>query len=532
MNRLKYCCRTRRIGLSLALAGHALAGCGDDRASDPGATSASGSGGPGEVETGPDTGEPGTGAGDETGDVEGSSGTTGASTTGTSTGDLGETTGSESSSGSGGDVPPAGASWWRHLGGRDQDSARGVAFDSHGNVLVVGDFRVGSDLGGGVEAALGTSDVFVSKFAPDGAHLWSSHFGPGLAYGVDIAVNDADEVAIVGHYKGAGLQFGGDTLPAADKPDVFVAKLAADGTPLWSHAFGGDSFDRAGDVAFDGAGNVALAVGLWPGLLLAKLSPAGDPLFVVETGSVNDNLADWPAVRELVVDATGDMFVIGTFSGTAELGGGPLESVGGGDVFLAKYDGEHGGHLWSRSFGGPYSVIAESDDGNGVAIDPTGDVVLVGSFRGSVDFGGGGLQSRGPEAWDDIFLVKLDGTDGGHLWSRHFGGDSRDRGWALDIDDAGAVVVVAEVGEGADLGDGALAGAGVYISTYTGDGAFEESLPLALASGWSGPFAYGFAVDDAGHAAFALDFHGATGIGGEPIEGLGWSDVLLAYVSL
>jgi hypothetical protein len=69
--------------------------------------------------------------------------------------------------------------------------------------------------------------------------------------------------------------------------------------------------------------------------------------------------------------------------------------------------------MWSRRFGG-----AGRDVARGVAVDTNGDVLLVSDFTGSVDFGGGALQSEGDE---DIFVAMFDGL-GDHLWSLRSGG--------------------------------------------------------------------------------------------------------------
>ncbi|MDH4038011.1 MAG: SBBP repeat-containing protein, partial [Candidatus Krumholzibacteria bacterium] len=59
----------------------------------------------------------------------------------------------------------------------------------------------------------------------------------------------------------------------------------------------------------------------------------------------------------IAVDATGAVFVTGSFSGTANFGGADLVSVGGNDIFLARYDA-NGQHLWSKGFG-----TVENDEG-------------------------------------------------------------------------------------------------------------------------------------------------------------------------
>lgn len=59
-------------------------------------------------------------------------------------------------------------------------------------------------------------------------------------------------------------------------------------------------------------------------------------------------------------------------------------------------------HLWSKRFGS-----TGSDQGFGVAVDSSGNVLATGFFEGTVNFGGGNLTSAGS---GDIFLLKLAGT--------------------------------------------------------------------------------------------------------------------------
>ena len=70
-----------------------------------------------------------------------------------------------------------------------------------------------------------------------------------------------------------------------------------------------------------------------------------------ETWSRSFGDASTQRVNAVAVDAMGAVFVTGSFSGTTDFGGGPLDAAGNDtDLFVAKYD-TNGDHLWSRRFG-------------------------------------------------------------------------------------------------------------------------------------------------------------------------------------
>jgi len=73
---------------------------------------------------------------------------------------------------------------------------------------------------------------------------------------------------------------------------------------------------------------------------------------------------------------------------------------------------DYAAHRWSRGFGD----LVEEQAGD-VAVGPNGEVVLVGSYYGTIDFGGGPLTAT---IGQDIYVAKLDAL-GNHVWSKSFG---------------------------------------------------------------------------------------------------------------
>ena len=110
--------------------------------------------------------------------------------------------------------------------------------------------------------------------------------------------------------------------------------------------------------------------------------------------------------------------IAGAFSRTLDLGGGPLTSAGGQDVFIAKLDGD-GKHLFSRRFG---DAGAEQRV-QAIAVDAEDNLLVSGVFDGSLDFGSGPLgavsdacrQSTSCE-WGG-FVAKFDAV-GSQVWSQ------------------------------------------------------------------------------------------------------------------
>src|SRR5512134_1652383 len=89
-------------------------------------------------------------------------------------------------------------------------------------------------------------------------------------------------------------------------------------------------------------------------------------------------------------------------------------------------------HLWSQCFGS----AGASSRGFAVAVDGSGNVVLAGSFTGSVSFGGSTLTAQNT----DIVLAKYNPL-GAHVWSKRFGGMGADQAYAVAVDDAGNILV-------------------------------------------------------------------------------------------
>lgn len=406
--------------------------------------------------------------------------------------------------------------WSTAFGDTENDIGYSIAIDAAGNACITGSFRGSVDFGGGVRVSAGSEDGFVASYGPDGSHRWSRRFGAefhdrGSSIGVDALGNSL----ITGTFRGE-VDFGGGPLVAA-ADDVFIASYTSGGSHRWSQRF--DVGGGAWALAVDAAGN-AYITGYYNG----SADFGGDTF--VGSGAylasyTSDGTHRWSQAFEmagagagLAVDRSGNVYVTGQLTGSADFGGGTLVSDGT-DVFVASFQSD-GEHRWSQRFG-----VGDDDRGSSLATDDAGNLYVLGYFTDSViDFGGGPLRAARSL---DVFVASF--TSGGvHRWSRAFGGPSLDDGSSLAVDGAGNVYFTGRFAATADFGGTSLMSAG-------GDDIFLASLTSAGDHRWSRRYgdvgydeALGLAVDDSGGVWLTGYFETQAYFGGPTLMSAGSLD--------
>jgi hypothetical protein len=130
--------------------------------------------------------------------------------------------------------------WVTSGGGDGEDTwGRDIATDLRGNIHVTGHFGGRSTFGAGeanetVLEAGAELEVFVAKYARDGALLWAtSAGGAGNDWGYGIATDLRGNSHVIGHFSGTATFGSGEAneieLTSAGGTDVFVAKYLPDG---------------------------------------------------------------------------------------------------------------------------------------------------------------------------------------------------------------------------------------------------------------------------------------------------------------
>ncbi|MDH3328520.1 MAG: SBBP repeat-containing protein [Desulfobulbaceae bacterium] len=142
--------------------------------------------------------------------------------------------------------------WNTFLGGAGNDWNAGIALDGSGNVYVVGESSVpwGSPI---TPLSIGNADGFTAKLNNSGMRQWNTFMG-GSGYDVafGITVDGRGNLFVVGQ---STASWGSPVAPYNANEDAFITNLNDNGERLWNTFMGGQGYDAAEAIVFDGRGN-------------------------------------------------------------------------------------------------------------------------------------------------------------------------------------------------------------------------------------------------------------------------------------
>jgi len=267
---------------------------------------------------------------------------------------------------------------WLWSGGGDEDEQSGcIAVDSQGNSYFVGEFnfahsgRGTARFGDRTLTAVNLADIFVVKLGPTGGVLWAlSAGGQSYEWGISVTALADGGAAVCGMFNDKAT-FGQYALTSNGQSDMFVTRLAADGSFMWATRGGGTGDDDCFVARLDGQGRFVWAEGG---------GGAG--------GEYCGGFAVTPA----------GLHIVGGFEARAYFGTTVLDSRGEEDVFVASYALD-GALRWVVPAGGP-----GLDWGLGIAAYSDGTLGVTGIFRDHAYFGRTKLVSQG---MTDIFVWRL-----------------------------------------------------------------------------------------------------------------------------
>lgn len=223
--------------------------------------------------------------------------------------------------------------------------------------------------------------------------------------------------------------------------------------------------------------------------------------------------------ESIKTDASGNIYVAGTFTGTVNFGGISKSSAGQKDIFLAKYT-KAGTLVWIQTAGG-----AEDDIATGLDIDADGNIYVTGSFSATASFDNNSLISAGE---GDMYVAKYNNS-GTLQWIRAGGGIKYDGGYDVAVDNQGNVYVTGVFTGNSYFSGIPQSGIGVidaFICKYDSTGAL---LWIQTAGGTNTDvFPNGVDTDANGNVFIAGNLLGTASFSGISLSTAGSYDIFIA----
>jgi hypothetical protein len=309
-----------------------------------------------------------------------------------------------------------GSGWARTWGSMSSDAAWDVAVDSQGNEYVAGYYWGTTDFdpGPGIQNRDGYGDDvagYVSKFDKDGNFIWVRTMG-GLYNTLvkNLILDDNGNIFVTGDFWPT-ISFEGD--PSGEVTwisggiNTFICSYSTNGDFQWAKFLQGPEVEQAGN------------------------SPS-----------------------DMNLDSEGNIFVGGSFLGEVDFDpGSGIESHTAYsyiDAYLLKLTSS-GQFIWVNTWGSePYDAHQFSNNVVGLACDSSNSVYCAGIFQGVVDFDPGpetdvhevvGWSPNPPNYEWDIYISKFNSA-GEHQWAGTWGGESRDLGYGIALDNNDNITVI------------------------------------------------------------------------------------------
>jgi hypothetical protein len=285
--------------------------------------------------------------------------------------------------------------WADGMGSNDlntnhRNMSKSIAVDSSGNVYITGVFAGISDFdpGSGVFdlTTPGQTSDFIEKLNPNGGFVWAEQIGSTFDNGgLSVAVGPGGTIYTLAYFEGTvnanpgagpAMNFAAaaDTNGIlGDRTDLLIEKLSTDGNLIWAKQISGPGFETGGTIAVDAQGS-------------AYITGAFDYTTNFNARGTPENVTSKEGVGEF--DDSNDPNRYSSY-----------------DIFLEKLS-TNGKFLYVRTFGG-----AGDDFGMADALTSSGDILLTGMYRGTVNFNpikGQVTHLRGGHSPGAAFLVEYD----------------------------------------------------------------------------------------------------------------------------
>ena len=254
-----------------------------------------------------------------------------------------------------------------------------ISLDAQGNVYVAGAYYLPTDFDPGpgqyIQSSIGSRDVFVAKYTPNGDFVWAETGGGNLHSWVNDLAVTKDGTVYAAVYNMQGATYGPYSLS-------------------------------------------------WNGMI--KLDSSGQYLWVKPFGGLADNES------KIVLNDQEDIFIGGLFYSSGDFDPGPNSHI------LLPYDSNPDGYIckwdssanldWVKQFTGPGKFRC-----TGIDLDLGGRIVLAGDFTDVIDFNPDSAASFSLLAqFRDAFHMRLT-SSGDFDWANQITGIGEQKVWGMQV---------------------------------------------------------------------------------------------------
>ncbi|QQR88782.1 MAG: PQQ-like beta-propeller repeat protein [Myxococcales bacterium] len=306
--------------------------------------------------------------------------------------------------------------WAKRFGGTGNDQANGMVTDINGNTYLAGSFEGSFTFSGNPVVAKGVIDGLILKIDPNGAETSAMSIGvaSSATQVTAIDIDSNNNFYITGWFSSDAFDLGNGVLANEGSSDVFVASYTSSGTLRWAKNWGSTAGDsplsiRVADpyrVCFYATFGDEVTIGqtsfdttsLGSGIVSCLSSTSGSPVWVYHLKSTGNT----DILAQLHTDLSRYLYALVSYSGDLTFSGKTFQAGTDTDIVLLRFDIIDGTIGWAENLGS-----SQDDIGATLFVSDSGKAYLGGSSASSIDFGSGTIGSTGtdPFAWTTVLDI-------------------------------------------------------------------------------------------------------------------------------
>jgi hypothetical protein len=266
-----------------------------------------------------------------------------------------------------------------------------IKVDSYENIYICGEFEGILPLGIFSLSSVGLTSGFIAKLDSTLSFVWSKKLETTFfSSGLELGILKEDYLYVTGLFT-SDVDLGAVSLSGSGSPDMFVGKfLTSDGTCLWAESFANNSstsfsnpsitVDPKGHILLTGSftGTIEIenkTISSFPSttdIFVIKLLSTGKLVWMKMCGGVSGDQA-----FDIESDSEENVYITGSYTGTAYFSPDEVISRGGTDIYLTKFN-KDGTLIDIVTAGG-----INNDKGADLVLDENENIYITGYFTGA-----------------------------------------------------------------------------------------------------------------------------------------------------